>query len=231
MTSPNGWRERRSFGTHFGLRIPVSSPSALSLQTAAHMTVMTSPSRKPSGSPAGGRFTHKVHGDGEVVLRPADEFSLDRRDWPLIAFAATHRELDPTAESVTSAEDDRRTLALLADFEDRLVSQGRAESLTWNALADTWEVPFAVSNLVPLSVAAAHEYAIIHNGGGVVSVCDRFRLDAQSERESEALFSPFDTKRGYLTDIRREAIVSALERVPQISDRLWRGALRYSTQR
>ena len=195
------------------------------------MTVMTPNKRKSSGSPAGGQFTHRVRGDGTVVLRPADDFSLERPDRPSIVFAPTFRELDPTADSVTSADDDRRTLALLADFEDRFVSQGRAESLTWNALADRWEVPFAVSNLVPSSLASAHECAIIHDGGGVVAVCGRFRSNTQSERESEALFSPFDTKRGRFTDIRREAIVSALERVPGVSDRLWQGALRYATQR
>ena len=203
------------------------------LRLAAHMKVMTSHGRKrkPSGSRDGGQFTHLVRGDGVVVLHPVDWSPLERFDCPPVAFAGAYREFDPTADAVLSAIEDDRALALLADVDDREVSQSRAEDLVWNALADTWEVPPAVSNLMPAAAAHMYEYRIIQAGGGVVAACARYRAHTQSKLEAEALFSPFDLKRGRLSESRREAIGAALVRFPRVSDRLWQGALRYATRR
>jgi hypothetical protein len=82
---------------------------------------------------------------------------------------------------------------------------------------------------VPALAAYLYESRIIRDGGGVEAACRRYRSNTQTDREADALFSPF--KYGGLTISRRDAIVAALLRTPGVSDRLWRGALRYATQR
>jgi len=79
---------------------------------------MTSHSRRSSGSPAGGQFTHRVRDDGVVVLYPPARSTAEQADRQSVAYTQAPREFDPTADAVVFAGDDDTTLSLLTRFED-----------------------------------------------------------------------------------------------------------------
>ena len=189
---------------------------------------MTSHSRRSSGSPAGGQFTHRVRDDGVVVLYPPAWSAAEHVGRQSVAYTQPPRKFDPTADTVVFAGDDDTTLSLLTRFEDGELSQNGAEALAWNALSETWEVPEATASFLPTLAAHLYERRIIRDGGGVEAACKRHRSGTQTDPEAEALFSPFNYFP--LRVARRDAIVAALLRTPGVSDRLWQGALRYATQ-
>ena len=210
------------------VRRPISRSDPENSVAPHTLRVMRSHSRKSSGSPAGGQFTHRVRDDGVVVLYPPAWSTAEQADRQSVAYTQAPREFDPTADAVVFAGDDDTTLSLLTRFEDGELSQNGAEALAWNALAETWDVPEATAGRLPALAAHLYERRIMRDGGGVEAACNRYRANTQTDQEAEALFSPFNYFP--LRVARRDAIVAALLRTPGVSDRLWQGALRYATQ-
>ena len=188
---------------------------------------MTSHIRKSSGSPDGGQFTHRLRDDGVVVLHPPASSTAEQADQPSDVYTQAPREFDPTANAVVFAGDDETILSLLTRVEEGHVSQDGAETLAWNALAQTWDVPEATVGRLPALAAHLYERRIIRDGGGVEAACKRYRSGTQTDQEAEALLAPFNYG---LSVTLRDAIIAALLRTPGVADRLWQGALRYATQ-